>query len=167
MGDLRKFKLSPGADIRDNIHWLGASHHIGTWAWLRSEQKPSRMSCHVTSSFDLCIDSSSLSCIMCLFSRSWFLGARKMAHFSGWDKEALGMHLSGSIANSLIGWFCGEGFELIPGDAKVTTSHFIKIRRLSEFCAMLYCSPVINKQPHYKWLASSPSPSVGPSAVIY
>ncbi len=46
-----------------------------------------------------------------------FLGEMKMGLFSEWIKEALGMHLRGSEARSLIGCFCGEGFEWVPGDA--------------------------------------------------
>lgn len=46
-----------------------------------------------------------------------FLGAKETDSFCGWKKETLGMHLRGSEARSLIGCFCGKGFELIPGDA--------------------------------------------------
>lgn len=75
-----------------------------------------------------------------------FLGAKETDSFSGWKKETLGMHLRGSEARSLIGCFCGKGFELIPGDAQVTTSHSIKIRGSAQCSAILWCSLVINKE---------------------
>lgn len=61
---------------------------------------------------------------------SWFFSDRG----SGWRKAACGMRLRGGEARWLIGCFCGEDFELIPGDAEVTTSHMIKIRSLTPLC---------------------------------
>lgn len=55
--------------------------------------------------------------IVCLFSWPWRSLERKVDFVSEWKKEAPGIHLRGREAGSLIGCFCGEGFELIPGDA--------------------------------------------------
>lgn len=57
--------------------------------------------------------------------------------------RAPGIHLRGREACSLIGCFCGEGFELIPGDAEVTTSHIIKVSSLAQSLVVLRCCPVV------------------------
>lgn len=68
-----------------------------------------------------------------------------MDFVSEWKKEAPGIHLRGREACPLIGYFCGKGFELIPGDAEVTTSRIIKVSSLAQSLVVLYWSPVTNK----------------------
>lgn len=80
----------------------------------------------------------------CLFSWPRLSLERKADFVSERTKEAPAIHPRGREACSLIGCFCGKGFELIPGDAEVTTSHIIKVRSLARPLAALYWSLVIN-----------------------
>lgn len=79
--------------------------------------------------------------------------------FSAWKKD-FGTHLTGRGAGSLIGCLCGDGFEMIPGDAEVTMSH------RAQHSAM---QPVVNTVCYWPALPSVGSRHLKPLApnIIY